>query len=433
MHTPVTLVCGIDRAASRTLAARLLDGDPTRLLVEHDLTAIERGIVGRTEQWGDGALDAHVVDLAHGCVSCTLREDALPTLIARATDGGRAASHIVLLLPEAVEPAGVAEAFHGWVLPEYGATASQDCRISRIVAVVSAEGLVPTLAGGLTLAEEGRAAADADDRTVAEVLVRQIEAADVVVLSDAGPTERALVRMLNPAARVMRAEDVAGDVIPVDVFDLDAVLDRSDPSTAPALAGTRREGDCWSVAWRARAPLHPERLEAALEEITEASLRSRGVVWLAGHADSMVGWDGVGPRVLLGAAGDWLDRDSGPLEDCAWDHVHPLHRARAQLDWDPRFGDRFNELVITGVGPLPDGALAALQAALLDETELARTSAGRLPACAEDPFEDVFAASADADAPSPQTDTSTADTHLTTRPIGASQPTPLVPPTQESS
>jgi G3E family GTPase len=389
MQTPVTVVCGPDRAHSLRTARRLLGGDPFRVLVEHDVTQVEAGLVGRTEQWGDGRVEATVVELAHGCVSCTLREDVLPALVALARS--RHASHVVLLLPDVVEPAGFVEAFHGMPLSlpgeDDGVTAATACRISRIVAVVDAPGLVPTVAEGLTLAETGRAAADADDRTLGEVAVRQLETADIVVAGDAGPTERALVALLNPGVRLVHEGDAATDVLPADVFDLERALDRGDPSVVPAGPEVRRDADAWSVTWRARAPFHPARLHDALTDVTDTVLRSRGTVWLAGHPGAMIGWDGVGPRVSLGVVGSWLDG----AEPCAWDHAHPHHRMRAELDWHDAVGDRYQELCLTGVGELPHRAVDALAAAVLTEVELRATENGRRSPAGGDPFADVFA------------------------------------------
>jgi G3E family GTPase len=389
MSLPITVVCGPHRSDSLRVARRLLAAHPRRVLVEHDLAQVTDGLVGRTELWGDGRLDAGVVELAHGCVACTVREDVLPALVRLAATPGT--EHVVLLLPDVVEPAGFIEAFHGVPLGHRERPASDDCHVSRLVTVVDAEHLVPTVAQGLTLAEAGRAAADADDRTLGELVVRQLETADVVVLSDAGPTERAVVASLNPGVRLLSDADVSGDVLPVDTFDLHRALDRGDPSVVPVdldrRDDVRRCGDVWSITWQARKPFHPARLGEALTHLTERVLRSRGTIWIAGHPGEMVGWDGVGPRIGLGVAGSWLEG----ARPCAWDHAHRHHRVRAELDWDPVFGDRHQELLLVGIGEPPHQALAALNRALLTHVELQATSCGRRPPRGVDPFADVFA------------------------------------------
>lgn len=378
MSTPVTIVCGPDRDPALLIARRLRGDRPTHVLLEHDLAQVDLGIVGRATERGGGSYDAEVVELAHGCVSCTVREDMLPTLVALAASG--TVEHVVLLLPDVVEAAGFVEAFHGMPLPGTDATASQSCHLDRVVAVVRANELVETIAAGRTLAELRRTAADADDRCLGEVVVRQLESADAVVLLDASATERGLVRLLNPTARVLGPDDA----VPAGLFDLDRMLDRADPSIVPAGADVRRDGDAWTVVWRARRPLHPVRLHEALDELVDGPLRSRGTVWLAGRPDALVGWEATGPRLSLGHIGSWLDGEN----PCAWDHADPHRRVRAELDWDAVFGDRYQEVALTGVGEIPD-LVAVLDHCLVTDAELRSGQfAAPLPA---DPFADVFA------------------------------------------
>jgi len=382
--TPVTVVCGPDRDPALLIARRLRGDAPTHVLLEHDLTQVDLGLVGRASERGGGRYEAGVVELAHGCVSCTMREDMLPALVALAGSG--TVEHVVLLLPDVVEAAGFLEAFHGLLLPGTdpgsGAseTASAHCHVDAVVAVVRAADLVQTVMAGQTLAELGRTAADADDRCLGELVIRQVETADVVVLFDASATERGLARLLNPTARVIGPDEP----VPTGMFDLDRTLDRADPSIVPAGADIRRDGDAWTVVWRARGPLHPVRLHEALDPLVDMSLRSRGTVWLAGHPDALVGWEAAGPRLSLGHVGSWLDGQ----DPCAWDHADPNRRVRAQLDWDAAFGDRYQEVAVTGVGDLPD-VTALLDECLVTDAEL-RTGllAGPLPS---DPFADVFA------------------------------------------
>ena len=168
MSTPVTVVCGPDRDPAMLIACGRRGADPTRVLLEHDLTQVDLGLVGRASDRGGGRYEAEVVELAHGCVSGTVREDALPTLVAPATSG--TVEHVVLLLPDVVEAASFLEALHGMALPRVGGTsgggtAAEYCHVETVVAVVRATDLVPTVVAGQTLTELGRTAADADERS----------------------------------------------------------------------------------------------------------------------------------------------------------------------------------------------------------------------------------------------------------------------------
>jgi hypothetical protein len=77
MHAP-----GVEGVISRI---RTLD--PDTAVLHHDLRDIESGRVPRRPR--RGRLDeTTVLELEHGCLSCTLREDLLPQLLELAGPGG---------------------------------------------------------------------------------------------------------------------------------------------------------------------------------------------------------------------------------------------------------------------------------------------------------------------------------------------------------
>ena len=79
-RVPLLLVAGVhaDQAARVARAAR--DTDPAgTAVVHHDLREVGHGVVRRHLRHGDSE-EVTVLELAHGCVSCTLREDFLPLL-----------------------------------------------------------------------------------------------------------------------------------------------------------------------------------------------------------------------------------------------------------------------------------------------------------------------------------------------------------------
>lgn len=148
----------------------------------------------------------------------------------------------------------------------------------------------------------------------------------------------------------------------------------------PACALLPAEADAHGVAtlvWHRRRPFHPERLYAALEDLTCAAARSRGRFWLAGKGDTLLHWDAAGGALCVESAGPWL----AALPDAAWELVPPVRRAAAALDWHPEHGDRCQHLVFTSPGLDRDGLERLLESCLLTDAEYAAGQAAweRLP------------------------------------------------------
>lgn len=294
MNLPITVVAGLDRAAAQGAAHQLLGAGQRSRLVQHCLDQIGVGLVSRTITSGSGAVDSALIDLAHGCVSCTLREDVLPTLRRLAADPG--VDSVVLLLPEAVEPAGFLDAF-AFVPDERGATAAQVCRIRAVVTVVDPPQLLPRLSGDERLADRGQEIGPGDDRSVGEVLIAGVEAADVIIAPRATAAEASLLSLLNGEARI--CDRAPGRLR--STFDFQRCLARTSPAHVdhPAVDGVGE--DAWRVHWRSGRPLHPRRLYEALDGIAEIALRGRGHLRLATRPADVVEWDSIGARLRLGA------------------------------------------------------------------------------------------------------------------------------------
>jgi G3E family GTPase len=390
----VTVLSGFWPAATLGLARTLLTEDPALLLVRHDLSGIRDGVVHRVVRTATKILEDERVTLVHGCVSCTLREDVLPTLV-------RLAAHhpgrdIALVLPEVVEPEAVAGACAHCLIE--GAPVSDAVRFDSYLTVVDARRLLDDLASTDDLADRGMHAADDDHRGVAEVIVRQIEYADTVVLrgeagDDAYDTARltTLLHRLAPWATHVAITGDTGAGLSGRLRD----TRRHDPLT-PAVPARGIEGyslgvhepvpDCGVVStiFRARRPFHPARLEAALEMLTARALRSRGHLWLASQPDTVIGWESAGGGVAMGSLGRWLDS----LPDDRWGEAGDQRRLAAALDWDPYYGDRHSHLVFIGMHLDTVETHRRLSGCLLTDAELATGEAGwrGLP----DPFAGCF-------------------------------------------
>ncbi|MFV2110387.1 CobW family GTP-binding protein [Micromonospora sp. LOL_015] len=357
----------------------LLGADPSLLVVRHDLSGVRDGVVRRTVRTGVGTVEDQQVDLAHGCVSCTLREDVLPTLarLARSKPG----HDLVLVLPEVVEPEAVAAACDHCLVN--GVPITELVHIDSYITVVDAEYLLDALAGTDDLTSLGIQAAEDDQRSLADVVVRQIEYADTLVLwgqsrDGAFDTSRlsVLLQRMAPWAVHLRADN---DV--VDAGTLNRQLrhtHRHRPETPGVIArglqgyplGVHEpESDCGvaSVVFRARRPFHPQRLYDVLEDVSAEMIRSRGHLWLASQPDTVVAWEFAGGGLSMGSLGYWL----ASLPDEHWEHVSDQRRLAAALEWDPYYGDRHQYLVFIGLDLDTVELGHTLTSCLLTDAELA--------------------------------------------------------------
>ncbi|HEY1179403.1 MAG TPA: GTP-binding protein, partial [Phytomonospora sp.] len=189
-RTPVTVLAGLHAHATADVADRLLRAEPDLLLIAHDLSGLADGVVRRRVRDAASVLEEGEADLAHGCVSCAIREDLVPLLIRLARD--RPGRPLLVALPETVEPHDLAEACAH-------APAADVLRVDSCTTVLDALSLLGDLNSVDDLAHRRRTPAD-DSRGVAEVLVRQIEYADTVLLrgeASGGPYETARLGVLT--------------------------------------------------------------------------------------------------------------------------------------------------------------------------------------------------------------------------------------------
>ncbi|MEV6430923.1 GTP-binding protein [Nocardia sp. NPDC051463] len=381
---------GVDRTADALRAT------PGTVTIRHDLSGLREGIVHRTVRTGEHETSA-VLELAHGCVSCTLRMDLLPLLCALAARDS--VYRIVLALDPAFEAEGVCQAIENVVVTgivgRVDGPAGRDVRVEAVVTCLESDRWLTDATGEETLAERGLATAD-DERTVAQLAVGQVDFADAVVaLGDSGePLERlrlgaVLARLVPDAPVAWVAHDGPGTEevetlltrIPVAsrrgrVFDAHAPLLRGQPPLGADHAVTLME-------FAASRPFHPVRLHEALDVLFDGVVTARGRIWLATQPDEVVWLESAGGGLRVGGAGPWL----AAMSPAELESADPARRAMAALRWDDRFGDRDTSLVILVHDADPGEIRQALHWALVEDDELRLLErAPELVAQWEDPF-----------------------------------------------
>lgn len=366
MRTPVVLVAG---QGDTDGVVRELSRNPGTVLVRH---TFDGQVVVRTVGTASGTSD-WPLELAHGCVSCTVRDDLLVLLrrLHRRTDVQR----IVVQLMDWLEPEPVCWAIENirvCVGPGYiDGPASRDVRIDGVVSCVNTASWVQQAIGDDELD---------DGRTVAQVVVGQAEFADVLVLTEPETTTLAVLRRLAPRARIT----VGPDRVELALAHLepDSPRGRAFAPHDPLLAGEPpldRDGEVTIVEFTARRPFHPVRLHAALDLLLDGVVRTRGRAWLANRPDEVMFIESAGGGLRFSNAGRWL----AAMNSSERAYADPQRLALAAVGWDDQFGDRHVSLTVLVCGGHPDDITDALRGALLTDGEM-RADWSRYP----DPFGD---------------------------------------------
>ncbi|GAB2577984.1 cobalamin synthesis protein CobW [Paractinoplanes abujensis] len=371
----MTVLAGFSSAATAAAARVLLLADPALVLLSHDLSGVRDGVVRRSVRDAARVLENAQTRLVHGCVSCTLREDVLPALVRLARD--RPGRDIVLALPAVVEPEALAAACAA------SPAVSEAVRFDSFVTVVEAASVLDDLSSAERLRDRGLHSSGNDRRRVADVVSRQIEFADTLLVwdrpgNDPFTTGRvdSLLHRLAPWAVHVRV----GSTPSINVTALSASLrqrDRHDPGVPGILTRAMcgfpigihdpdGEYGVNAMLFRSHRPFHPARLHEALASIAGEALRGRGQTWIASQPDTVIGWESAGGGIVLGGLGRWL----AALPEDRWPEANGLRRLAADVGWDPYYGDRQTVLSLVGLNMDVDRTSRRLTACLLDDTEL---------------------------------------------------------------
>ena len=388
---PVTVLSGFLGAGKTTLLNDVLNNregrrvavivnDMSEVNIDADLVRDGGADLSHTEE--------KLVEMSNGCICCTLRDDLLVE-VRRLADEGRF-DYLLIEGTGIAEPLPVAATFE--FRDENGDSLSDVARLDTMVTVVDTVNLLKDYSSHDFIRDRGESLGEADDRTLVDLLVDQIEFADVVVLnkiSDAGPQRldaaRKIVAALNPDAQIIEADygQVPQDrIFDTGLFDFDKA--HLHPMWAKELYGfadhvpETEEYGVSSFVYRARRPFHPQKVHDILNGPLPGVIRAKGHFWIATRPEWLAEFSLAGALSSVKPMGMWWA--TVPQE--RWPD-HPQARAYLEQHWQEPFGDRRQELVFIGAGMDRAAITAALDSALIgDESAFMPQQWANLP----DPF-----------------------------------------------
>lgn len=179
---PVTVLSGFLGAGKTTLLNHVLhnrEGLRVAVIV-NDMSEVN--IDAHLVAQGGAALsrtDEKLVEMSNGCICCTLREDLL-TEVARLAEAARF-DYLLIESTGISEPMPVAETFQ--FQDEGGRSLSTVARLDTMVTVIDAASFLKDYQEAEDLAARGLALGEQDERTITDLLIDQVEFANVLVIN----------------------------------------------------------------------------------------------------------------------------------------------------------------------------------------------------------------------------------------------------------
>lgn len=376
---PVTVLSGFLGAGKTTLLNHILknrEGLRVAVIV-NDMSEIN--LDGSAAQHGVelNRAEEQLIEMSNGCICCTLREDLLKEVAELAQQ-----NRFDYLLIESTgisEPLSVAETFT--FTDEAGHSLSDLTRLDTMVTVVDGINFLTDYHAAQWIGERENDIAEDDERAITDLLIEQIEFADVILVSKTDLISQvayqeleAILRSLNTQAKIlpMRMGDIPlKEVLNTHAFNFDQAAQA--PGWLKEMRGEHipesEEYGITSHAWQARRPLHAQRFHQFLNQEWSNGrlLRSKGYFWLAPCPNIVGSWSQAGGMMRYSCAGQWWA--SVPRAD--WPQDAESLKSIAEK-WQDEVGDCRQELVFIGQNINFNQLEASLNACLLTDDELAQ-------------------------------------------------------------
>lgn len=174
---PVTVLSGYLGAGKTTLLNSILSKATERIaVIVNDMSEvnIDAALVARSTE--------KLVELSNGCICCTLREDLLKEVEKLVKAGDIDA--IIIESTGISEPIPVAQTFT-YIDEETGIDLTKFCTLDAMITVVDAYHFMNDYASGETLLDRQQTADEFDVRDVSDLLIDQLEFANIFVITKA--------------------------------------------------------------------------------------------------------------------------------------------------------------------------------------------------------------------------------------------------------
>ena len=374
---PVTVLSGFLGAGKTTVLSHILNNRENKkvAVIVNDMSEINIDAETIKNEISLNRSEEKLVEMSNGCICCTLREDLLKEVTNLANQGRF--DYLVIESTGISEPLPVAETFT--FADENGISLSNVADLDTMVTVVDAVNFLKDYEEAKYLKDKGESLGEDDERSVADLLVDQVEFADLILISK---TDLINHQTLKKLVAIIKTLNTKAKIIPIinGEVELDKVLntglfDFEEAQKAPGWLKEMRgehipeteEYGISSFSYEARKPFHPEKFLNFLHSTQKFGklIRSKGFFWLATRPEFAGQWSQAGGIAHYGFAGMFWK--AVPEKDWPQDEEY-LSSIKEQ--WVEPFGDMRQELVFIGQHLDKEKMIKSLDECLLTEDEV---------------------------------------------------------------
>ncbi len=376
---PVTVLSGFLGAGKTTVLQHILhnrQGLKIALIV-NDMSEIN---IDAALVAGEASLNYQqekLVEMSNGCICCTLREDLLLEVGNLAKSGKF--DYLVIESTGISEPLPIAETFT--FRDEEGISLSDIARLDTLVTVVDALNFTKDYFAAQPLTEMDENLGEEDERTLSDLLVEQVEFADVILVSKTDLVSEqdianliAVLKTLNTEAKIYPIQNGQIDlanILNTQLFSFDKA--QQSAGWLKEMRGEHiPESEEYGIAalnFVARRPFHPQRFWDFLHQDWQQQqgrlLRAKGYFWLSSRLKMAGVMSQAGGVLRHGAAGFWW----AAVPETEWP-TEQDYLERINEKWDEEVGDCRQELVFIGQNLPTQSLQQQLDACLLSEEEM---------------------------------------------------------------
>ena len=374
---PVTVLSGFLGAGKTTVLSHILNNRQNKkvAVIVNDMSEINIDASMVKNEVSLNHSEEKLVEMSNGCICCTLREDLLLEVNKLAKDNKF--DHLVIESTGISEPLPVAETFT--FADENGVSLSEVAKLDTMVTVIDAVNFLKDYEDAKYLQDTGESLGEDDERSVADLLVDQIEFADVILISKTDLVEEkdisklnAILKNLNTNARILpitMVEVEIEDVLDTGLFDFEKAKEA--PGWLKEMRGDHtpetEEYGITSFSYVARRPFLPEKFFNFVHDTQKFGklIRSKGYFWLGSRLEYAGQWSQAGGIARYGFAGMFWR--SVPKKDWPTDE-ESLKTIRE--NWVEPFGDMRQELVFIGQNLDQESMIKALDDCLVSEDDM---------------------------------------------------------------